>query len=123
MQSIKISWNPLHLYESYTLMVTSENTQPQLHESLKSSDSFLFTAPEGAPPCDVYNFSVTATYDVVGATNTRVGCSTVLSRMLPSLPNKQGMEYSLNYSIERKETNMISIIVSVKVRLSAALSI
>ena len=49
---------------------------------------FNFTAPEGAPPCEVYNFSVTATY--VGATYTGAGCSVpspVLSRMLPSLPD------------------------------------
>ena len=38
------------------------------------NDSFYyFTAPEDAPPCEVYNFSVTATH--VGATYTGAGCS------------------------------------------------
>ena len=41
----------------------------------------MFTAPEGAPPCEVYNFSVTATY--AGATCT----SPVLNIMIPSLPD------------------------------------
>ena len=48
---------------------------------------YYFTVPDVAPPCEVYNFSVTATY--VGATYTGVSChvpSPVLSRMLPFLP-------------------------------------
>jgi hypothetical protein len=111
LQFINFSWSPLHLNESYTLTVNSENTQPQLHESLESS--FLFTAPDDAPPCEVYNF--TATFDSVGATSGVVGCSVVFSRMLPSLPNKQGLESSLNYSIEREDANTVSIVVSIKV--------
>ena len=91
--------------------MNSENTQLQLHESLESS--FLFTAPDDAPPCEVYNF--TATFDSVGA-SAGVGCSVVLSRMLPSLPNKKGLESSLNYSIEREDANTVSVIVSIKVR-------
>ena len=112
LQFINISWSPLLLNESYTLTIISENTQPQLHESLQSS--FLFTAPDDAPPCEVYNF--TATFDSVGA-NVGVGCSVVLSRMLslPSLPNKQGLESSLNYSTEREDANTVSIVVSIKV--------
>ena len=91
----------------------SENTQTQLHESLESF--FLFTAPEGAPPCEVYNFSLTATY--VDATYPGADCSVtvLLSRMLPSLPSKKGLESSLNYSIEREGVNAISITVSLKV--------
>ena len=112
LQLINISWSQLHLNKSYTLTVTSLNTQPQLHESL--GPYFLFTAPEGAPPCEVYNFSVAATY--VGTTYTGPGCHVVLSRMLPSLPNKEGLESSFNYSIEREGVNAISITVSVKVR-------
>ena len=110
LQLINISWSPLLLNESYTLTVISENTQPQLHESLQSS--FLFTAPDSAPPCEVYNF--TATFDGVGA-SAEVGCSVVLSRMLPSLPNKQGLESSLNYSTEGEDANTVSIVVSIKV--------
>ena len=61
---------------------------------------YNFTAPEGAPPCEVYNFSVTGTY--VGATYTGAGCSVpspVLSRMLPSLPDVERLESSLTYHL------------------------
>ena len=61
---------------------------------------YNFTAPEGAPPCEVYNFSVTATY--VGATYTGAGCSVpspVLSRMLPFLPDVESLESSLTYHL------------------------
>ena len=114
LQVVNISWNPLHLNQSYALRVDSENTRPQLHESLESS--LLFTAPEGAPPCEVYNFSVTATY--VGATYTGADCSVpspVLSIIPPSLPNKQRLESSLNYSVEWQGANAISIAVSIDV--------
>ena len=58
------------------------------------------TTHEGAPPCEVYNFSVTATY--VGVTYTGAGCSVpgpVISTMLPSLPNLERLEFSLMYSL------------------------
>ena len=61
---------------------------------------YSFTAPEGAPPCEIYNFSVTATY--VGATYSGTGCSEpspVLSRMLPSLPNSERLNSSLTYNL------------------------
>ena len=61
---------------------------------------YNFTAPEGAPPCEVYNFYVTTTY--VGATYTGAGCSVpspVLSRMLPSLPDIERLESSLTYHL------------------------
>ncbi len=63
----------------------------------------MFTAPEGAPPCEVYNFSVTATY--VGATYTGAGCSAtspVVSSMFPSLPDQRILELSVNYSLEKQ---------------------
>ena len=62
--------------------------------------TYHFTAPEGAPPCEVYNFSVTVTY--VGATYTGAGCSvpSIANKiMLPSLPNLGRMESSLIYSL------------------------
>ena len=61
---------------------------------------YYYTAPEGAPPCEVYNFFVTAIY--IGATYTGAGCSEpslLLSRMLPSLPTINRMESSINYSL------------------------
>ena len=60
----------------------------------------MMSSPEVARPCEVYNFSVTATY--VGATYTGDGCSVpspVLSRMLPSLPNITRLESSVTFSL------------------------
>ena len=73
-------------------------------DNLSLNESYYhFTAPEGAPPCEVYNFSVTATY--VGATYTGAGCSVpspVLSTMLPSLPTIDRLEPSLNFMLSKK---------------------
>ena len=76
---------------------------------------YYFTAPEGAPPCEVYNFSVTATYDIVGATYTGADCSVpspVLSSMLPSLPNITKLESSLDYSLEINSSGGVAMRVS-----------
>ena len=70
-----------------------------ISESLNESH-YYFTAPEGAPPCELYKFSVTAAY--VGATYTGAGCSVsspVLNIMLPSLPDIDGLERSLKHSV------------------------
>ena len=106
-QRSNISWNfpslPVSLStedvnQTYTLTVTSSNTaQPQklqLHQPY-----YVFTAPKGASPCEVYNSSITATYDIAGATYTGAGCSVsspVLSRTLPSLPGIEGISFSYN---------------------------
>ena len=106
LRSVNISWSPLHGYYVYTLTVTSSGILSQSFPlDTPYLSYFTFTAPEGAPPCEVYNFSVTATYDIVGATYTGAGCSVpspVLSRMLPSLPNVTKLESSLDYSLELK---------------------
>ena len=85
-----------------------------LHETF-----FEYYAPEDAPPCEVYNFSVTATY--VGATYTGAGCSVpspVLSTMLPSLPDIDSMQSSVMYSLEKQSSGRITLIVSFKVSCS-----
>ena len=69
---------------------------------------YHFTAPEGAPLCEVYNFSVTATY--VGATYTGSGCSVpsnTIEMMLPSLPNIARLEISLVYSLVQSSKQFI----------------
>ena len=76
---------------------------------------YYFTAPEDAPPCEVYNFSVTATY--IGSTYN--GChvsSPVLSTMLPSLPNINKMEPSINYSLKKEGKEKIILSLSFKVQ-------
>ena len=112
MQSSNISWSSLPSLvdlepkQTYTLSVKSPSTQEltfQLYEPYH-----LFTAPEGAPPCEIYDFSVTATY--VGATYTGAGCSVpspVLSRMLPSLPDIDLLESSINYSLKKQSGKVI----------------
>ena len=81
---------------------------------------YYFTAPEGAPLCEIYNFSVTATY--VGATYTGAGCSVpspVLSTMLPSLPNIETVESFLNYSLSKqgKERIILNLTFEVCIRI------
>ena len=86
----------------YILNVISANTLPYSVQLNESHNDIVFTAPQGAPPCEVYNFSVSATY--VGATYTGDGCSVpspVLSRMLPSLPDIENLESSLSHSLEK----------------------
>ena len=121
-QRINVSWNPLSppsslmivdFNSSYTLTVISSNTQSQilqLHQPYH-----VFIAPEGASPCEVYNFSVTATYDIAGASYTGAGCSvpsSVLSKMLPSLPDISRLESSIEYSLEKDSDKGITLNVS-----------
>ena len=110
-QTVNISWsshdlslstmNEDVLNQTYMLTVTSCNTQPQIFQLHQPYQ--IFTAPEVGPPCEVYNFSVTATY--VGASYTGAGCSVpspVLSRMLPSLPDIVNLNFSLTHSLFKR---------------------
>ena len=66
---------------------------------------YEFSAPDNAPSCEVYNFSVTATPVAIGANYTGDGCSVlgpVLSRMLPSLPDIQALNSSVNFSLTKR---------------------
>ena len=95
------------------LLLTAEPTINNiLSRSFKTQKRFYeYYAPEDASPCEVYNFSVTATY--VGATYTGVGCSEpspVLSTMLPSLPNITGLESSLNYTLQKRSGKVILVV-------------
>ena len=110
-QTINISWSPLSLSPllmfpdvnlTYTLTVTSNNTQPPILQLYQPYH--VFTAPEGVPPCEVYNFSVTVTYSYVGTTYNGPDCSVpspVLGKMLPSLPDIRRVESSLKYSLKK----------------------
>ena len=106
-QSLNISWiDPHETKRTYNLTVINSTNQQLLFTLHKPN--YIFTAPEGAPPCEVYNFSVTATY--IGAIYTGTGCSDaspVLSRMLPSLPNISRLESSLAYMLKKQSTSFI----------------
>ena len=83
--------------QSFLLTISHGSSSEMI--SLNESH-YHFTAPEGAPPCEVYNFSVTATY--VGATYTGASCSVpspVLSTMLPSLPDIRSLSDSISYHL------------------------
>ena len=92
--------------ESFLLMIRSNYTY---NSTIPLNESFYpFTAPEDASPCEVYNFSVTATY--VGATYTGAGCSVpspVLSTMLPSLPDIDKMERTIKFTLAKLSGQLI----------------
>ena len=91
--------------QDFYLSVNYDSSRKIIH---KTEPHHRFTAPEGAPPCEVYNFSVTATY--VGATYTGAGCSVprlspIMSTMLPSLPDIEKLNSSLIYSLALNSGN------------------
>ena len=88
----------------YIFRAISVNSYSQKQTSLRS---IVFTAPESAPLCEIYNFSVTATYTLSGVIYSGSGCSVpspVLSRMLPSLPDKKSLDSIIAYELEKKMT-------------------
>ena len=118
-----ISWSPQNLSTSldanqaFTLTVTSANTESRTIR-VTNERHYVFEAQEDAPPCEVYNFSVTAT--PVGATYTGDGCSVpspVLSRMLPSLPDTTPLKLSQNYSLQSLQSGEIELTVYFQVGL------
>ena len=101
---VNISWsglsvvNLINVVQDSTLTITYGSNWKIVINT--TEHHYSFTAPEGAPPCEVYNFSVTATY--VGATYLGACCSVpsaVVSRVLPSLPNIKRLKSSLKHSL------------------------
>ena len=105
--SIHLTWNLSVGDTAQTFLLTiSHGSSSDI--MLLNESYYHFTAPEGAPPCEVYNFSVTATY--VGATYTGAGCSipsNTIRMMLPSLPNIARLESSLVYSLVQNSKQLI----------------
>ena len=102
---INLSWSrePQGLDDSALIFLLTISHGSSSDNMTLNESHYHFTAPDGAPPCEVYNFSVTATY--VGATYTGAGCSVpspVLSTMLPSLPSIDRLESSLNFVLSKK---------------------
>ena len=98
-KGVNMSWSQQQTSDSVGEFYSLSIDYGSSHDVVLVNDSthYYFRAPDSAPPCEVYNFSVTAT--PVGATYTGDGCSVpspVLSRMLPSLPNISSLKSSLN---------------------------
>ena len=119
--SINLTWSPLDTFQAAThsimqifnLSITNSSGSHVL--SLNESH-YLFSAPGGVPPCEVYNFSVTATY--VGATYTGAGCSVpspVLTRMLPSLPDITGLKNSCINLLTKQPSGGVTLNVTFQV--------
>ena len=109
--SINVSWSQSPTLEversiaehyDFSLTISYGSTIDTIF--VNETNFYLFTAPDDAPPCQVYNFSVTAT--PVGATYTGGGCSApspVLSVVLPPpLPDTESITSSLQYSIAKR---------------------
>ena len=119
LNSVSITWSraTVDVGQNFTLEIR-HRSELITSVSLNNESYYNFTAPEGSAPCEVYNFSVTATY--IGARYIGAGCSAsspVLSRRLPSLPDIKGLERSLKHSIAIEQLSQdIILIVSFEVR-------
>ena len=118
--STNISWTSLsdaglgddRIDQKYLLNIVTNSTN-QLHSFELWKSYFIFNGTDNAPACEVYNFSVTATY--VGATYTGAGCSEpslILSVTLPSLPDISRLQSSLYHSIEKQSPDGVKLNVS-----------
>ena len=91
------------------LLLAQPTTNNTPLRSFQTQEWFYeFYGPEDANYCEVFNFSVTATY--VGATYTGAGCSVhspVLSRMLPSIPDISRMQSSQEASVEKQSGEVV----------------
>ena len=103
--STVISWSPLQspvghvTNQSFFLTIRGNYCNSECHSVQLHEPHSEFTAPDGAPACEVYTFSITATY--AGASYTGSGCSmpSYIHSMLPSLPDIMSLESSLKYSL------------------------
>ena len=110
--SINISWSQQSfvfptLSSQFNLMV-SHGSQTDVIST--NDTSYLFFPPRNASPCEVYNFSVMHTH--IGATYTGSGCGEpgpVLSTMLPTLPNINNLESSIQYSLKQEPNEGIAM--------------
>ena len=106
--------------QEFSLTINSSATRESIPQISSTSPYVIFSLPKDAPACEVYNFSVTATY--VGATYTGASCSElspVISRMLPSLPDESDLRSSLRYfhlvkSVKNSTRIILNILLEVK---------
>ena len=116
---MNISWSQaLHLGNElkFAWMV---NNGSRIKILSSNTTYYLFNVLEDTLPCEVYNFSVTATY--VGATYTGADCiphsySQILSVMLPSLPDINILEETIQFTLT-KISMELTLVVSFDVSL------
>ena len=105
-QTVNVSWrlSPSIAAAASVILVFSLTVNYGSHVKVATLNEpyYNFSAPKGASSCEVYNFTVTATY--VGATYTGTDCpfiGTSLNRMLPSLPDTWRLNSSLQYTLAK----------------------
>ena len=106
--SLNITWidlaEPLRQYN-----LTVVNTASQQWTFTTDDPYYIFTAPKDAPPCEIYNFSLAASY--IGVTYTGDDCglppSLEISTMLPSLPDVSRLQSTHNYSLEKQTGEIV----------------
>ena len=117
--SINVSWSQnalatLNAKQMFSLTVSHGSSSKTI---FVDESFYFFNAPPNAPLCEVYNFSVTATY--VGATYTGDSCSVpspVISTMLPGpLPDINNLLSSTTYELTKKANGEITLLVSLMV--------
>ena len=120
-QYINISWvsSSLNLVSSaaqgvyYNLTIGHGSSSDSQLISLTES-TYHFIASEGAPPCEVYNFSVTLTY--VNKVDVRTGCSVLLGTILYSR-NPLDTDHDLWTEVGLLGELILNIIVKVSIGL------
>ena len=121
-KSMNISWTSLRapnegddrVNQTYVLNIVTDSSS--LSRKVTLQEPYYVFTPGDAPPCEVYNFSVTATY--VGATYTGAGCSVpsvVHSTSLLSLPDIRGLQSSLHHSLKKQLNKTVALNVSLLV--------
>ena len=101
-QAINISLTDQNPNRLQMINLTIYNTISQQWVFQLQQPYYVFIAPEGASPCEIYSFKSSHTY--VGATYSGAGCSVhspVLSTILPSLPDISILQSSHNFSLEK----------------------
>ena len=118
LNSLNISWSlqlTLALSPTYTLVVNSST----VNQSWKLNRTHtVFTSPTAAPPCEIYNFSVTASYDKIGTTYSGAECcvpTSLYDRMVPSAPRFNNIETFPNHSLTNNGYGNLSLAVHFKV--------
>ena len=117
-QTVNVSWSPLppvaaasNMTQVFSLTVNN-GSYTEIIGNLSSETYYEFTAPDDAPPCETYNFSITAASYGTNATYSGAGClfiGTYLNKMLPSLPDAGQLNTSLQYTLVKQSIFTVNV--------------